>query len=265
MARSLRAGAFTLLEVITSLAILALASSSVLLVIQRCVATAANSAFQTVAFEMARENMEKLLASEPLSEQVEYGTSERYPNITWRTVVEAFSEPVAGQMWLRAVCSAEYTDATGQTQTVQLVHWITTLTDQQAEELLDDEDLETLAAEQLLDTVEGAARYAGVDADTIGQWVENGLLTTADGAFIKHNLDIYVRSHGDPTDEEKALQVESIAALALMRQETAGRSGRETDTSTPSSGVDPATGLRYDELEKMEVPEVMELLRSRRN
>ena len=144
-------------------------------------------------------------------------------------------------------------------------HWITTLTDQQAEELLDDEDLETLAAEQLLDTVEGAARYAGVDADTIGQWVENGLLTTADGAFIKHNLDIYVRSHGDPTDEEKALQVESIAALALMRQETAGRSGRETDTSTPSSGVDPATGLRYDELEKMEVPEVMELLRSRRN
>ncbi len=263
--RSVRAGAFTLLEVITSLAILALASSSVLLVIQRCMATAANSAFHTVAFEMARENMEMLLASETLSEQVEYGTSDRYPNITWRTVVEAFSEPVAGQMWLRAVCSAEYTDPTGETQTVELVHWITTLTDQQAEELLDDEDLEALAAEQLLDTLEDAAEYAGVDADTIGQWMENGLLTTADGAFIRHNLDIYVRSRGNPTDEEKDLQVDSIAALALVRQEATGQGDPESDSPAGSSGVDPATGLRYDELEKMEVPEVMELLRSRRN
>lgn len=233
--------------------------------IQRCVATAANSAFQTVAFEMARENMERLLASETLSEQVEYGTNDRYPNITWRTVVEAFSEPVAGQMWLRAVCSAEYTDPTGQARTVELVHWITTLTDQQAEELLDDEDLEALAAEQLLDTLEGAAGYAGVDADTIGQWIENGLITTADGAFIKHNLDIYVRSRGNPTDEEKDLQVDSIAALALLGREATGQSGRQADSPADSSGVDPATGLRYDELEKMEVPEVMELLRSRRN
>ena len=127
-----RTGAFTLLEVITALAILAFASSSVLFVINRCMITAANSNFQMEAFQIARENIEQLLASDTLGEQVEYGTSERYPDITWQTVVEAFPEPVTGQMWLRAVCSADYIDPTGETQTVELVHWITTLTDQQA-------------------------------------------------------------------------------------------------------------------------------------
>ena len=259
-----RAGAFTLLEVVTSLAILALASSSVLFVINRCMATAGNSAFQMVAFQLARENMEKLLTSETLGEQVEYGASDRYPGIAWRTVVEAFSEPVTGQMWLRAVCSADYTDPAGETQTVELVHWITTLTDQQAEQLLEDEDLEALAAEQLLETLEEAVRYAGVNADTIGTWLENGLLTTEAGAFIKHNLDIYIRSAGDPTAEEKDLQVESIAALALVRKEARGQTGDRTETRS-GSDVDPATGLRYDELEKMDVGDVMEVLRNRRN
>lgn len=258
-------GAFTLLEVVTSLVILAFASSSVLIVMNRCMATAANSAFQTEAFRIARENLEKLLASDTLSEQVEYGTSDRYPDIAWRTVVEAFSEPATGQMWLRAVCSAEYIDSLGETQTVELVHWITPLTDQQAEQLLGEEDLETLAAEQLLGTVEEAAGYAGVDAETIGKWIENGLLVTQDGAFIKHNLDIYIRSQGNPTEEEKDLQVESIEVLALTREGAADEAGSESDVRRGNDGVDPATGLPYDQLEKMEVGEVLELLRNRRN
>lgn len=260
-----RAGAFTLLEVVTSLVILAFASSSVLIVMNRCMAAAANSAFQMAAFQTARENLEKLLASDTLGERVEYGTSDRYPGIAWQTVVEAFSEPAMGQMWLRAVCSAEYIDPIGETQTVELVHWITSLTDQQAEQLLGEEDLETLAAEQLLDTVEDAAGYAGVDVDMIGKWVENGLLVTNDGAFIKHNLDIYIRSQGSPTEEEKDLQVESIEALALTLRGTADRSGAEPDVRRGNDGVDPATGLPYDQLEKMEFGEVMELLRKRQN
>lgn len=244
--------AFTLLEVITALAILALAASSVLVVINRCMLTAANSAFQMEAFQVARENLETLLTSDTLTEQVEYGTSDRYPNISWQTVVEAFSEPASGQMWLRAVCSADYTDPSGETQTVELVHWITSLTDQQADQLLDDEDLETLAAEQLLDTAEDAAAYAGVDAETIQNWIENGLLTTDDGAFIKHNLDIYVRSDGNPTEPEKDLQVDSIEALALSLQETEGQTEGELDTLGGSSDVDSG---------KMNAEDVMELLR----
>ncbi len=260
-----RTGAFTLLEVITALAILAFASSSVLFVINRCMTTAANSNFQMEAFRLTRENLEKLLTSDTLSEQVEYGTSDRYPDISWQTVVEAFSEPVTGQMWLRAVCSAEYTDPAGKTQTVELVHWITTLTDQQAEQLLGEEDLETLAAEQLLDTTEDAAAYAGVEPETIEGWMENGLLTNEDGAFIKHNLDIYVRSQGNPTEEEKELQVDSIEALALARQQALGQTGDESDLGMGRDGIDPATGLPYDQLENMEVGEVMELLQNQRN
>lgn len=264
-ARPLPARAFTLIEVVTALAILAFATSSVLVVINRCMVTAANSTFQMEAFQVARENLEKLLVSDTLNEQVEYGTSDRYPEIAWRTVVEAFSEPISGQMWLRAVCSADYTDPSGETQTVELVHWITTLTDQQADQLLDDEDLETLAAEQLLDTLEDAATYAGVDAETIESWIENGLITTDDGAFIKYNLDIYVRSGGDPTEQEKDLQVDSIEALALSLQQARGQTGGELDTRGGNGDVDPATGLPYDELEKMDVEDVMELLRNQRN
>jgi len=207
--------AFTLLEVLTALAILGLTSSSVLLILNRCMASAANCAIQMEAFQVARENMEKVLVSDSVSEGVEYGNSELYPDISWRTVIEAFSEPVTGQMWVRAVCSADYIDSTGETQTLELVHWLGSLTDQQANQLLQDEDLDALAAEQLIDSVEQAAEYAGVDVDTVEEWIEKGLQLTDDGAFIKYNLDLYVQSGGDPSEADAARQVQSIEELAV--------------------------------------------------
>ena len=205
---------FTLLEVLMALAILGLASSSVLFVLNRCMATTADCTLRMAAFELARENMEKVLASESVSESVEYGNSEQYPDVTWQTMIEAFSEPVTGQMWVRAVCTADYIDAAGQTQTVELVHWIGSLTDQQANELLEDEDLETLAAEQLIDTLEQAAEYAGVDEATIEAWIEKGLQVTDDGAFIQYNLEIFMQSGGEPAAADIERQVKSIEELA---------------------------------------------------
>ena len=148
-------------------------------------------------------------------------------------MIEAFSEPVTGQMWVRAVCSADYIDSAGQTQTVELVHWIGSLTDQQANELLEDEDLEALAAEQLIDTVEQAAEYAGVDEATIEAWIEKGLQVTDDGAFIQYNLEIFMRSSGEPADVDIARQVKSIEELATtlnteMAQTQAGEDAAET-------------------------------------
>jgi hypothetical protein len=225
-------------------------------------ASTANSAIRMEAFQVARENLEKVLVAETVSESVEYGISELYPSISWRTVIEAFSEPVTGQMWVRAVCSADYIDATGETQTLELTHWIGTLTDRQAERLLDDEDLEALEAEQLVETVEDAADYAAVDVETIEDWVVNGLLMTAEGAFIRHNLDIYIQSGGDPSDSEKGRQVESIEELAMMN------GADQTGEGTPgvlegADGVDPTTGLPYKQLEQMGVGEVMDVLRDR--
>jgi prepilin-type N-terminal cleavage/methylation domain-containing protein len=206
---------FTLLEVVTALAILGLVSSSVLLVINRCMDAAANSVQRLEAFRLVQENLEKILVSESVSETVDYGTSELYPDIAWQTVIEAFPEPATGKMWARAVCSAEYTDSAGERQTVKLEHWLAELTDQQAGQLASQEDLDQLAAEQLLETIEDAAAYAGVRSEVIEEWVEKGLATTDEGAFIKYNLDLFMQSKGEPTAEDKRKQVKSIQELAM--------------------------------------------------
>ncbi len=253
---------FTLLEVLTALAILGLVSSSVLLVVDRCVSSAADSALRMEAFELARENLEQVLVRDSVAETVDYGRSERYADVTWQTVVEAFPEPDEGQMWIRAVCSAEYTDSKGERRKVELVHWIAALTDQQASQIMDDEDMERLEAEQAIATAEEAAKYAGVDAETIAQWVENGLVTAEDGRFIKYNIDLFMKSQGNPSAEEKAKQVKSLEELVLALrtiQKGANQSGESQD-----SGIDPLTGVPYEELEKMDVGEVIELLRQQK-
>lgn len=254
------ADGFTLLEVLTALGILALVSSSVLLVMNRCVSSAADSALRMEAFQLARENLEQILVSDAVEETVEYGMSDEYSDVSWQTVIEGFPDPVTGQMWVRAVCSAEYIDSKGQMQTVELVHWVTQLTDQQAGQLLQDEDLDQLEAEQLVQTVEEAAEYAGVSAETIAQWVEKGLLKTDDGAFIRYNLDLFVEGNGDPTPQEKANQVDSIQALAMkLRSENEG----VFDGTEGGSQSDPRTGSSEDQTDKMDAGEVMNLPRER--
>jgi len=261
--RRFRRRGFTLLEVLTALSILAFVSTSVLVVIDRCIVAATDSSLRVEAFAVARENMEKILASNTVKETVEYGTSDTNANISWQTVVEAFSEPIDGTMWVRAVCSAEYEDTSGETQTVTLEHWITELTDQQADQIMSEEDLEQLAVEQLVETPQEAAQHAGVGTETIEQWVQDGLLTTEDGFFIRYNLDIYKQSNGDPPDDEKARQVESIEELALsLKSQRPGEAGG-APTRQGGGETDPLTGLPYEELQEKGIGEVMELLQKR--
>jgi hypothetical protein len=235
--------------VLTALAILGLASSSVLIVIDRCVSSASNSALRLAAFELARENLEAILVSDTATETVDYGTSEKFPDISWQTIIEGFAEPVNGQMWVRAVCSAEYVDAAGETQTVELVHWLAPLTDQQAGQLIDQEELEKLGAEQLLQTDQDAAQYAKVDAAVIGQWIENGLLKTDDGMFLKYNLDVFVQAEGEPTPEQQDQQVKSVEELALKLR-----------TEQSQLEQDGTLGLSNQELEKLSPGQVMDLV-----
>ncbi len=240
---------FTLLEVVTAVAILGLVSASVLLVINRCMASAANSALRMEAFQLVQENLEKILVSESVTETVDYGTSELYPDISWQTVIEAFPEPATGTMWARAVCSADYVDSAGEKQTVKLEHWIAELTDQQAGQLGQADDLEQLSAEQLLETIDDAAAYAGVKNEVIEEWTEKGLLTTDDGSFIKYNLDLFKESKGEPTAEVKRQQVRSIQELAMTlrteqekqnaaQEESGGRDATEQPSGT-RQGVNP--------------------------
>jgi len=134
--------AFSLVETVTALIILAITTSSVLVVINRCVSSTADSAIRCQAFEVARDNMETVLTSTSVSEMVEVGASDKYPQIQWQTTIEPFYEPVTKRMWVQAVCSAEYTDTAGELQTVELTHWLTDLTKEQLLEIIEQRHLE---------------------------------------------------------------------------------------------------------------------------
>jgi type II secretory pathway pseudopilin PulG len=259
----MRKKAFSLPEVAMAVIILGLICSSVLVVIERCVDSAAKSALRMRAFEVARENMENLLASTSVKESTEYGQSEKYPDIEWQTVVETFYEPITARMWIRGVCTASYDDPNGQEQTVELTHWLTDLTKEQLLQLekRDEDELGDMAAE-LIETLEDAADYAGVDVETIEQWLQNGLLTTEDGSFIKDNLDLYKRSNGNPSEEEKNQQAQSIADL--KNKKSMPGEGESADEQTPQDEIDPKTGLTYGELEQMDFSEVWDLTRNQR-
>lgn len=196
--------AFTLAETVAALIILAFVSTSVLVVINRYMSSAVDSVLRMQAFEVARTNLEKLLTLDTVEESVEYGDSEMYPDIQWQTVVESFYEPLNSKMWIQAICSAEYTDSEGEVQKVELTHWLTDLTKAQMLQILAQRQQEQeLLADQIIETLEEAAMYAGVDEQTIQQWIDNGMLLTEDGKFIKDQLDLYRDSDGNPSIEDR--------------------------------------------------------------
>ena len=258
--RNMGKKAFSLVEVMVALGILALISSSVLVVIDRCIASAAESTLRMKAFEIARENMERLLASALVKESVEYGISENYPDIGWQTVVETFYEPLTARMWIRGVCSAQYNDPNGQEQTVELTTWLTDLTKEQLLQIENRDEQGELSAE-LIETLEDAADYSGVNVETIEQWLQNGLLTTEDGSFIKANLDLYMGSNGNPSAEEKNQQAKSIADL---KNKNKSGEGASADQQAWQDEIDPKTGLTYGELEQMDFSEIWELMQNQR-
>ena len=131
---------FTMVEVVAATLILSIILSSVMLLINRYLGAVVDMRLQQRAFEVARDNMETLLSEDQVSDMSEYGESEEYPDIDWETVIEPFTEPVKSRMWVRAVCSASYTDSQGQFQKVELEHWITSLTAEQIKQILNQKD-----------------------------------------------------------------------------------------------------------------------------
>lgn len=261
-----------MIEVVAALMVLTFITASVLVVINRCMASAADSTLRLQAFEVARENMEKLLASDAVQQTVEYGNSDKYPDIKWETTVETFYEPITSRVWVRGICSAEFTDSAGEIQTIQLTHWLTDVTKQQLLELLKRQQQgQKLSDNQLIGTIEAAAEYAGVDVQTIEQWLNNGMLTTEEGSFIKNNIDIYKKSSGKPTPQAKSQQVQSVQDLKEPttkpprpdeRKVSPAPSEQQTgpEGQTQPSEIEPTTGLPYEELNKMDFWELWQLL-----
>lgn len=257
-------GAFSLVEVVAALVILAFVSSSVLVVFNRYMASAADSMLRMQAFEVARTNMEELLTLDSVAESVEYGYSERYPDIEWQTAVETFYEPLTSRMWIQAICSAEYTDSENEVQTVELTHWLTDVTKSQLLQILaqQQDEIEQLA-DQVIETLEEAAEYAGVDQQTIQEWIENGMLLTEDGFFTKGQLDLYRNSGGMPTDEDRVLQAKADAEIVKKAKEQAAQDkqseqDKPRQTGKPREELIP--GYTMEELEAMSLEELIKIL-----
>ncbi len=137
---------YSLVETMAALAILVIFTTGIFIVINRCVTSAADTTLQMQALTVARENMEKLLTSSSAQEKVEYGTSERYPEIQWKVTVETFAEPVKSEVWVRAISSAEYPGIDGNTQSIELTHWLVKLGKEEAAKIKErDVALEQLA------------------------------------------------------------------------------------------------------------------------
>jgi prepilin-type N-terminal cleavage/methylation domain-containing protein len=137
-----RCGGFTLLEVVTALLILGTICTTVLTVINQAITTTIDLRKRTQAFETARENMENLLCLLAVSDTSDFGTHPLYPDIEWETTIEPFTEPTTNKMWIQAVCKASFPDSAGEIQTVTLTHWLTGLSDKQAQQILDQQKRE---------------------------------------------------------------------------------------------------------------------------
>jgi len=133
---------FTLIEVTVALIILGMITATVLVVVNRAIDTVVLWQTKMQAFDVARENMEKILGQSAVSDSVEYGISEENPDITWETTVESFYEPITNNMWVRAVCSAEFTDDNGEEQKIELTHWLTSLSKEQVLQILEQKQRE---------------------------------------------------------------------------------------------------------------------------
>ena len=110
-----------------ALGVLAVITSSVLVIVDQCMNSVADMKLRRNAFEIARENMEILMTEKTVSEKSEFGVSELYPEIEWQTTIEMFSPQGSNDKWLEATCSSQYYDSKDETQTVEFTAWLTML------------------------------------------------------------------------------------------------------------------------------------------
>jgi len=252
--KHIAARAFTLIETMTAVTILAFISASVWVVIDRCMTAAADSTQRMRAFEIARENMEILLSAESVEEKTEFGISDKFPDIQWRTTVESFNEPIGSRMWVQAVCSADYTDTAGEVKTVELTHWLTGLTKEQEEQLnARKQQEEQLIAEHIIETIEEAAAYAGVDIGTVEQWAAGGMPKTETGYYLKPWLIVYYDTDGKPTALDKQGVLDQYPELA-----SAGTRGKTTEGSQLQRGGQ-GPGTQQKPLRPEDLPPDMEI------
>ena len=117
---------------------------------------------------------------------------------------------------------------------------------------------------QLIETMEEAAEYAGVEVEIIEKWIDDGMLTAEDGSFVRHNLDIFKLNDGNPSEEDKKMQIQSQLDLQYLSTKQDMPEGQNAgEVQDWQNEIDPKTGLTYGEMEKMEFSEIWEILQNK--
>ena len=122
-----RNSAFTIAEVMASLVVLGMITISSFKVITRCQDSSIDMRMKGLAFQVAGENLDKILSDQPIIEFESSGESELYPEISWEAKVDTKDEPLTRKVWVRAVSKAMYLDSDNEEQQVELVYYITDL------------------------------------------------------------------------------------------------------------------------------------------
>lgn len=163
---------FTLTEVMAALVILGVILTSSVLICNNAMETTIDLRSRGQAFEVARENMEMLLAQKEVRQMSDYGVSPYFPDIEYEMAVEPFYEPITNQMWIQAMSSASYMDKNQERQTIKLTNWVTSLTKKQIQQIVEQmkmdneymqamiEQFEDLSPEELYKRMEDYA-YGG--------------------------------------------------------------------------------------------------------
>lgn len=176
--------AFTLVEVAVTIVVVGLIIGSSMTIMDRIIGAMMDMRLRADAFETARQNMELLLSKPNVSDLAEYGVSEVHPEIQWQTVIEPFYEPISNAMWVRAVCSAGYTDSKDQYQELELEHWLTNLPANVVRQIILQQKME----EEYLDLMSGTAsgqEEEAIQETTAAYLAEEGLDVDAYTDFLE--------------------------------------------------------------------------------
>ena len=193
--------------------ILGLISGSVLVVLNRSLEAVIDSRVRMQAFEVARQNMEELLASDSVTGTAGFGVHELNDDIEWEIVVEPFDEPVKLKMWVRAICSASFTDRYGERQRIEMTHWLTQLSKAQEKQILDQRKRQ----QEALDNADG--NPFGDDPDGLMQYgkalVSMGDYAKAAEAFARIPWQYPDSELADRAFKEMLSAVKTLAEIDL--------------------------------------------------
>lgn len=115
-------------------------------------------------------------------------------------------------------------------------------------------------AELIVETDQDAADYAGVDVQTIQQWVENGMARTDDGDYVRAYLDLYKEYDGTPPVEIRYQVVEAYEDLLKPAEEPGEHEPEQPEGPKDNRNEKLICGYTFDELNQMPFDRLWQIL-----